>query len=69
MPRYTASEFERILVFVRKERAQEAEKLCIGTPKTWEAYREAVTRIQTFDAIESEMAKITGTANTGEEDL
>lgn len=61
MPLYTASEFQRVLDFVRKSRAARAELVVIGRPKTWDEYQRDIAYIRAMDDVESEMAKITGT--------
>lgn len=61
MPRYGASEFERLLSFVRERRAEEAQDVAIGKPKCWDDYCRSMGRIRTLDEIETEMKRITGT--------
>ena len=70
MPRYTASEFERILTFVRERRADRAQQVTIGRPKTWDEYQRDIAYIKAMDDVESEMARITGTEeNPTEKDV
>lgn len=63
MPRYGASEFERLLKFVRELRADEAQAVAIGKPKTWDEFCRSVGRIKALDDVESEMSRITGTSD------
>ena len=46
-----------ILEIVRKRRAELADAVCVGRPKTIEVYREYVGRITELDEIESEIVK------------
>lgn len=67
MPLHTATEFQRILAFVRKRRAESAEGVCIGKTKTWDDYRHETGYIKALDEVETEMRKITGSPEASDE--
>ncbi len=67
MPRYTASEFQRLRDYALKRRAETAERICIGSCKSWDDYIRDVAYIKAMDDLESEMARITGTQENQDE--
>lgn len=69
MPRYTANEFERVLAYVREQRAAWAQEICVGKAQSFEDYQRRVGYIKAMDDVEAYMAKVTGTEeNHGETD-
>jgi len=42
-----------VLDFVREQRAERAQKMALGAPKSFEEYREYVGFIQAMDAVET----------------
>lgn len=63
------SEWSRLREWLLRERAERAQDLAVGKPRTLDAYREAVGYIAALDAIESFMSKLTGGNNSEGEDL
>lgn len=67
---YSEPGFTRLLNFVRAQRAEKAGDVAIGKPKSWDAYQIEVGYIRAMDAVESEIARITGTEdNPTEKDI
>lgn len=70
MPRFGADEFTRLLDFVRATRVDRAQDLAIGKWQTESEARTLVGWIRALDAVESEMAKLTGSTQTyGEQEI
>ena len=70
MARFGADEFTRLLEFVRATRVDRAQDLAIGKWQNESDARTLVGWIRALDAVESEMAKITGSSQTfGEKEI
>lgn len=67
MPVFNATEFQRIVTFVRERRDACAKEAAIGRPKTWDAYQHLIGQIKALDDVERQMVEITGSPEATDE--
>lgn len=67
MPVFSATEFQRIVTYVRERRDDLAKDAAIGKPKSWDAYCTLVGQIKALDDVESQMIAITGSPEATDE--